>query len=258
MLINGNPVLPGMFDLDLEAATSISVSLLILGLGMSIYPPLIARLQGKCHDHIMAVSITTFILVLIAASQAVFFTRRYPDLLYPLVAITLGFRGLSPSIMVATLKKKSGRPGQWRKIRGFLLIVSLMLIFYTFISGMTDRTNEGIAVPERLIMTLAVAYTYARAYLKLIKKFCFSWEENYILFSGLLVGISFVILVPFLMPEFERIYRLTGTVGWLGGFVFLYRNESLDEIAKRKQSPSPGRENHGGAGGDTEVTDPSG
>lgn len=223
-----------MFDIDLEAATSFSVTLLIIGLGMSVYPPLIVRLRGKSHDYITSVCIITFFLILIVASQAVFLTQRNPDLLSPLVGVTLGFRILSPTIFVSTLKEKSKNEDKWKVLRTFFLLISLGLIFYTFVSGMTNKTNETIALPERAIMTLAVAYTYARAYLKFFQQFSFAWEEWYILFSGLLVGISFVILVPFLVPEFDRIYKLTGTVGWLGAFIFLYQNESALDILKRK------------------------
>ncbi len=225
-----------MFDIDLEAATSLSVTLLIIGIGMSVYPPLIIRIREKSHDYILTVSICAFFLILIAASQAVFLTRRYPDILMPLVGITLGFRILSPSIFVSTLKEKSADSDRWKHFRSFLLFISLCLIFYTFISGMTNKTNEDLAVSERFIMTLAVAYTYARAYLKFFQQFFFEWEERYILFSGLLVGISFVILVPFLVPEFDRIYKLTGTVGWLGAFLSLYMDQSiLDALRNRNK-----------------------
>lgn len=222
-----------MFDIDLGAATSLSVTLLIIGIGMSVYPPLIIRTRGKSHDYVTTVSICVFFLILIAASQAVVLTRRYPDILIPLVGITLGFRILSPSIFVSTLQEKSANSDRWKTFRSFLLLVSLGLIFYTFISGMTNKTNDDLAVSERVFMTLAVAYTYARAYLKLFQQFFFEWEERYILFSGLLVGISFVILVPFLVPEFDRIYKLTGTVGWLGAFLCLYQNRSILKSLKR-------------------------
>jgi hypothetical protein len=222
-----------MFDIDLGAATSLSVTLLIIGIGMSVYPLLIIRMKGKSHDYITTVLIGVFFLILIIASQVVVLTRRYPDALIPLVGITLGFRMLSPSIFVSALKEKSSNEDRWRTFRFLLILVSLGLIFYTFISGMTNKTNDNLAVSERFLMTLAVAYTYARAYLKFFQQFFFKWEERYILFSGLLVGTSFVILIPFLLPEFDRIYKLTGTIGWLGAFLCLHRNRSiLDALRK--------------------------
>jgi hypothetical protein len=225
-----------MFDIDLGAATSLSVTLLIIGIGMSVYPPLIIKLRGKTHDYVTSVMIATFILILIVASQAIFLARRNPDILIPLVGITVGFRTLSPGIMVSTLKEKSSNPIRWKTFRTLLLLISLGLIFYTFISGMINKTNEDLAVSERVLMTLAVAYTYARAYMKFVQQFFFEWEERYILFSGLLVGISFVILIPFLVPEFDRIYKLTGTIGWLGAFFCLHQNRSMLDFLKRKPS----------------------
>lgn len=219
-----------MFDIDLGVATSLSVTLLIIGIGMSVYPPLIIRTREKSHDYIITVCLIVFFLILIAASQAVFLAKQYPDILIPLVGVTLGFRVLSPSILVTTLKQKSTNPGRWKHIRSLLLLVSLGLIFYTFISGMTNKTNQDIAVSERALMTLAVAYTFSRAYLKVFRQFFFEWEERYILFSGLMLGISFVILIPFLVPEFDRVYKLTGTLGWLGAFLCLYRNRAITDI----------------------------
>ena len=219
-----------MFDIDLGVATSLSVTLLIIGIGMSVYPPLIIRTREKSHDYIITVCLIVFFLILIAASQAVFLAKKYPDILIPLVGVTLGFRVLSPGILVTTLKQKSTNPGRWKHIRSLLLLVSLGLIFYTFISGMTNKTNQDIAVSERALMTLAVAYTFSRAYLKVFRQFFFEWEERYILFSGLMLGISFVILIPFLVPEFDRVYKLTGTLGWLGAFLCLYRNRAITDI----------------------------
>jgi len=222
-----------MFDIDLGAATSLSVTLLIIGIGMTVYPPVIIKVRGRSHDYQTTVALGVFFLILIAASQAVWLARRYPDVLYPLVGITLAFRILSPSIFVSTLKEKSANEKRWNNFRTFLLLLSLGLIFYTFISGMTNKTNDDLAVSERVIMTLAVAYTYARAYLKFFQQFFFDWEERYIQFSGLLIGISFVILIPFLVPEFDRIYKLTGTVGWLGAFICLYKDRSIIQSLRR-------------------------
>ena len=85
-------------------------------------------------------------------------------------------------------------------------------------------------------------------HLKFVQQFSFTWEERYILFSGLLVGISFVILVPFLVPEFDRIYKLTGTVGWLGAFLCLHQNRTLLDIVKGR----PPEEKEGKGSGPSE------
>ena len=227
------------FDMDLDIATSLSVTLLIIGIGMTVYPSVIIKVKGKSHDYKTTVALFVFFLILIAASQAVILARRYPDVLYPLVGITLGFRILSPSIFISTLKEKAAQSTRWKHVRSFFLLVSIGLIFYTFISGMTNKTNSDLAVSERVLMTLAVAYTYARAYLKFFQQFFFDWEERYIQFSGLLIGISFVILIPFLVQEFDRIYKLTGTVGWLGAFICLYKDRSMIDILKNKDSSDP-------------------
>ena len=211
-----------MFDIDLKVATSLSVTLLIIGIGMSVYPSVIVKVRGKSNDLITIVTIGVFLLIIIVASQAVFLVRRYPDTLYPLVGITLGFRMLSPTIFVSTLQEKFDKRKYWKMLHHLFLIIALGLIFYTFISGMTNKSNENLAVSERFLMTMAATYTYARAYLGIVQRFFFDWEEKYILFSGLLIGISFVMLVPFLVPEFDRVYKLTGTVGWLGAFLSLH------------------------------------
>ncbi len=211
-----------MFDIDLKVATSLSVTLLIIGIGMSVYPSVIVKVRGKSNDLITIVTIGVFLLIIIVASQAVSLVRRYPDALYPLVGITLGFRMLSPTIFVSTLQEKFDKKKYWKMLHHLFLIIALGLIFYTFISGMTNKSNENLAVSERFLMTMAATYTYARAYLGIVQRFFFDWEEKYILFSGLLIGISFVMLVPFLVPEFDRVYKLTGTVGWFGAFLSLH------------------------------------
>jgi len=229
-----------MFDIDLGAATSLSVTLLIIGIGMSVYPPLIIRTREKSHDYVITICLIVFFLILIAASQAVFLAKQYPDILIPLVGVTLGFRVLSPSILVSTLSQKSTNPKRWGHIRSLLLLVSLGLIFYTFISGITNNTNQDLAISERVLMTLAVAYTFSRAYVKVFRQFFFEWEERYILFSGLMVGISFVILIPFRVSEFDRIYKLTGTLGWLGAFLCLYRNRAFQGMTSSDDTAEDG------------------
>jgi len=226
-----------MFDIDLGVATSLSVTLLIIGIGMTVFPPVFIKMQEqqRSHDFKITVLLIVFFLIMIAASQAIWLARSYPDALYPLVGATLGFRIISPGIFVSTLKEKSDdvNVDRWRNFRGLLIVVSLALIFYTFVSGMTNKTNNNLAISERFLMTLAVAYTYSRAYLKMFQQFFFDWEERYIQFSGLLIGISFVILIPFLVTEFDRVYKLTGTIGWLGAFLCLYKDRSVIEALKK-------------------------
>lgn len=224
-----------MFDIDLDAATSLSVSLLILGFGLTVFPPVIIKMneQERSHDFKVTILLILLFAIMIAASQAIWLARSYPDILYPLVGVTLGFRIISPGIFVYTLKEKSENQNRWRSFRGILILVSLALIFYTFVSGMTNKTNNDLAISERFLMTMAVAYTYARAYLKLFQQFFFDWEERYILFSGLLIGISFVILIPFLVTEFDRVYKLTGTIGWFGAFLCLYKDRSIIEALRK-------------------------
>lgn len=227
-----------MFDIDPGTATSLSVTLLIIGIGMTVIPFVAMKTKELGHDHFIGALIVTLLAIAIFASQAIYLVRRFPDLLYPLVIITLGFRMLSPSIFVTTLREKYEKKRFWNFIQKFLVLVALGLVFYTFISGMTAKSNENLAVSDKFLMTVAVAYTYARAYLRLVRKFFFDWEEGYILVSGLLIGISFVILIPFLLDEFDRAYKLTGTVGWLGAFLVLYTGRALSRKGLKKRDGS--------------------
>ena len=95
-----------MYDIDTDVANSLSVTLLIIGIGMSIYPSVISKVKDKGTDIIHIVTIGVLLCIVILASQAIMLTNRYPDSLYPLVAITLGFRVISPTIMVKTMRKK--------------------------------------------------------------------------------------------------------------------------------------------------------
>ncbi len=241
-----------MFDIDPGTATSLSVTLLIIGIGMTVIPFVAMKTKDRGHDCFIGALIVTLLVIAIFASQAIYLVRRYPDLLYPLVIITLGFRMLSPSIFVSTLREKYERKRFWNFIQKFLVLVALGLVFYTFISGMTTKSNENMAVSDKFLMTVAVAYTYARAYLKLVRKFNFDWEEGYILISGLLIGISFVILIPFLLDEFDTAYKLTGTVGWLGAFLILYTGRTLSRKGLLRRGGS--EKENGPDNGDDEET----
>ena len=222
-----------MYDIDLGTITSISVSLLILGISLTVFPYLLSRIWGKSEDYFVAATVTVLILILVIASQAVIFTREHPDSLYPFVTITLGFRVVSPAIFSSSIQDKYREKRYWKLLRRFLILIALSLVFYTFVSGMSNKTNENLAVSEKLIMTVAVAYTYARAYLKVVKRFLYNWEERSIFISGLLIGVSFVILMPFLLPEFSRIYKLSGTIGWFGAFLILYTGRGFKGLFQR-------------------------
>ncbi|HIE41552.1 MAG TPA: hypothetical protein EYP80_02705 [Candidatus Aenigmarchaeota archaeon] len=219
-----------MYDIELGTIISISVSLLILGISLTVFPYLLSRIWGKDEDYLVTVMVSVFILILVIASQSVIFAQHHPDSLYPFVVITLGFRVISPAIFAHSIQEKWREKSYWKPIRHLLLLIALILIFYTFVSGMSNKTNENIAVSEKFIMTIAVTYTYARAYLKVVKHFLYHWEERSIFVSGFLIGISFVILIPFLLPEFSRVYKLSGTIGWLGAYLILYTGRGLREL----------------------------
>ena len=49
-----------------------------------------------------------------------------------------------------------------------------------------------------------------------------------------------MILIPFSVPEFDRIYKLTGTLGWLGAFLCLYRYRAFQGMAGNNDTEKDG------------------
>jgi len=210
----------------------LSSVILLLGLFFLVFPLLLRLVYTqriKTFDTKTVVVLGIILVLVVASSQLVHYSTSHPKVLLPFVVISCGLKFASPAMMVKKMREKETSSERWQKKKGFLFLVSLAAAVYIIIS--TLSATAELSIVETLMTTFASAYGFSRIYLKMLLGYRRSSSEKGTWFhwlAGLFIGIAFIILIPFLVPEYAMIFKLCGGLGWFGAFSYLFVVE--DEV----------------------------
>ncbi len=206
-----------------ELIYDLSSVILLLGLFFLAFPLLLRLIYTKkiqAFDFKTILFVRILLTIIIAATQLVSYSSRNPEVLLPFVMLSCGLKFGSPAMMAHKMKQKETDPGKWEQKKQLLLLAALVAGLYTMITTLTNQ--KTVTVVETLMTTFASAYSFSRIYLDILLKYTKVKGKWFNLLAGLFIGISFIVLVPFLVPEFLLYYELSGGLGWLGAFTFLF------------------------------------
>jgi len=210
---------------------------LLLGLFFLSFP-LFARLlytkKIRTFDLKTLVFLTLIVLIVVSSSQLVYNSARHPEVLFPFVVLTCGLKFLSPAMMVKKMKQKVKEKEKWERKKRFLYLISLTAGIYIILTTLTTRKELGVV--EIVMTTFASSYTFSRIYFELLFRYRKEKGAWFHWLAGFFIAIAFIVLIPFLVPDYTIIFKLSGGTGWLGAFTYL---SVAGEFRGKELSDSP-------------------
>ena len=220
---------------------------LLLGLFFLAFPLLLKLAYTRrirAFDIKTVLFLTILIALVVAASQLVYYSSKNPALLLPFVVLSCALKFGSPATMMQKMRDKATDREAWASKKKLLFYLSLGAGIYTIATTLTDEA--AVTMVETLLTTFASAYSFSKIYLEILFKYSKTKGNWFNWLAGFFIGVSFIILIPFLVPEFALIYKLTGGLGWLGAVAFLAlageppsQNVEDGETDEQEGSPDP-------------------
>ena len=200
--------------------------ILLLGLFFLVFPLLLRLIYTrkiKTFDVKTFFFVAIIVLLVVASSQLVYYSSEHPEILLPFVLLSCGLKFWSPAMMVKKMRQKEQDNEKWLRKKNILFLVSLVAAVYIIIS--TLSSVKELTIVETLMTTFASAYGFSRIYLETLFKYSKSSAQRETWFhwlAGFFIGIAFIVLIPFLVPDYTLIFKLSGGIGWLGAFSYLF------------------------------------
>ena len=200
--------------------------ILLLGLFFLVFPLLLRLIYTrkiKTFDVKTFFFVAIIVLLVVAASQLVYYSSEHPEILLPFVLLSCALKFWSPAMMVKKMRQKEQDNEKWLIKKKILFLVSLVAAIYIIIS--TLSSTQQLSIVETLMTTFASAYGFSRIYLETLFKYRRSSTQKGAWFhwlAGFFIGIAFIVLIPFLVPDYTLIFKLSGGIGWLGAFSYLF------------------------------------
>ncbi len=213
---------------------SLFAGMLIAGTLIMLLSPLIFKLTQEATKWrlygllalvlgIMGVSIY---IVILALTNELFFL--------PFVVLVVGLRGASPTFLYRSLRDRFELNRLWRFLRillaaGFLGYAGY--IAYTIIVDLVGPVlgvgQSGAAIlSEQLLMAIGGSFLIVRLLARILPESLM--ERPTVWIAAILISLALAVLAPYAFPGGEAvsyaiIYKLAGMVGWILGFVVIWR-----------------------------------
>ncbi len=212
--------------LDEGSILAISTAILVAGIVVFLLlfvPYIRERITYMRPLLALVIIFFTVLAIIVLASWMVYYARQWPWLLYPVVIITLFFRAAAPYFMWGELHRKHGHRKIWSSGMSFFKVASFVLVAQSLYSVYTEQGRDAMSFWEDVVMFLTVLYNYSSMYLRLFMPFIKNSKVVLNWVSMLLISLSFIIMLPLIVPEFHAWYRVANAVGWLVGLWYLHR-----------------------------------
>jgi len=223
--------------------------ILLLGLFFLVFPLLLRLIYTrkiKTFDVKTFFFVTTIVLLVVSSSQLVYYSSEHPKILLPFVLLSCALKFGSPAMMVKKMRQKEQDSEKWQRKKKLLFLVSLVAAIYIIIS--TLSSGKELNIVETLMTTFASAYGFSRIYLETLFKYRKSSEQKGAWFhwlAGFFIGVAFIVLIPFLVPDYTMIFKLSGGIGWLGAFSYLFFvEEHSEDLAEDSGEDGEGQESY--------------
>ena len=160
-----------------------------------------------------------FIIIFAFSYYTVRIANQSPVYLTPLLLITVFFKILGPGAMARSINKS------WKYPFAALSSIMAASSAYSLL-----EMNYSLSIYQNILMAVSSGYLFTKFYLILVLKAPKPEEYVILWFSGLLIGLSFVVLLPFLYPGFSLWYGISGLLGWSSGaYIILMRRSEKNQ-----------------------------
>jgi len=223
----------------IDEGSMLAAATAILAVGIAVFlllfVPYLKEMLSKLLPELVFVILFFVVLgIIVLASWMIYFAQLWPLVLLPVILVTLLFRAAAPYYMWDGMHRKRGGSVLWKRGISFFEFSSFVLVTHSLYSAYALESRDALTFWQDVIMFFTVLYNYGKMYLKffmpLIKssKLVLNWV------SAFLVSLSFIILVPLLVPEFHFWYRLANASGWIIGLWHLRRLDIKDHGKGKK------------------------
>ncbi len=215
---NGDILFPAMF-----------AGMLVAGTLLVLLSPLFFRLTVEAKTWRLYALLALIIGVMGLALFIVFLALSEPLYFIPFVALVLGLRGVSPTFLFRSLRDRFELKRFWPMLKivmavGFLAYAGYLIysILQKYLFGqLFGIASTSVDLSELLIMALGGAFIIIRLLARILPESL--KEKPTVWISALLLSLAFAVLAPFAFPGYDIYYRLAGLVGWVAGFVVIWR-----------------------------------
>ncbi len=215
---NGDILFPAMF-----------AGMLVAGTLLVLLSPLFFRLTAEAKTWRLYALLALIIGVMGLALFIVFLALSEPLYFIPFVALVLGLRGVSPTFLFRSLRDRFELKRFWPMLKivmavGFLAYAGYLIysILQKYLFGqLFGIASTSVDLSELLIMALGGAFIIIRLLARILPESL--KEKPTVWISALLLSLAFAVLAPFAFPGYDIYYRLAGLVGWVAGFVVIWR-----------------------------------
>jgi hypothetical protein len=201
--------------------------LLVVGAVILLFIPLVRHVRLFSPSPFVSWLIALAILALAAGAIAlVLLTIFNPLYSLPIVAVTVGLRMASPTLLYRKVKDRFEPSRWWASLRilaiiGFLGLAGFLLyeLAVLFLEG--PRLGP-LALSEQLIMAVGASTLVVRFAFRALPKDRGGLVPVWL--AAILFGVAFVVVAPYVFPEFAAAYLASGLVGWIIGAVAIRRD----------------------------------
>lgn len=159
-----------------------------------------------------------------------------PLLFAPFVALVVGLRLASPTMLYRSAKRRFGaRERLWPVLRvllGVVFVAFAAFMVYTAVAPLLeglglagDGPLAAIAVSERLLMAVGGAVVIVRVLSRVLPDSL--RDRRKVWAAAIVFALAFAVMAPYAFPGFGIYYRLSGLGGWLIGVLVLWRFPDL-------------------------------
>lgn len=161
----------------------------------------------------VALSLGAIALVALAVSDPVYFL--------PVVAITVGLRLASPTLLYRRARDALEVRRSWSVLRYLLLVGFLVLAGVLLFNAFVGAPLGGASVlSEQLVMGLGASLLIVRLALRARPRDRTSLWPLWL--AAILFAMAFVVVAPYAFPGFAVIYASSGFGGWMLGAIMIW------------------------------------
>ncbi|MDX1534023.1 MAG: hypothetical protein R3291_00185 [Thermoplasmata archaeon] len=201
---------------------------LVAGTLIVLLSPVIYKLVEEQTRFRLYLLLVLVIGVMAGSLYLVFLALSEPLFFLPFAILVSVFRGVSPTFLYRSIEFRFEERKWWAALRvllaavflGFAGYVTYVLILDLLEPFLGPQPPEVLFV-EQLLMAAGGAFVVVRILSRILPETL--RDKPTVWIAAILISVAFAFLAPFAIPEYAIYYRLSGLVGWVLGFVVLWR-----------------------------------
>ncbi len=211
-----------------EILAFLFAGMLIAGTLIILLSPLIFKLTEEVTKWKLYALLALVLGVMGVSVYVVWLALTEPLFFLPFVALVVGLRGASPTLLYRSLRDRFELKNFWVVIKillaagfigyaGYLVYSIIVDVFQAF----TGPQSTAAVLSEQLIMAIGGSFAIIRVFSKILPESL--KEKPTVWVSAILLSLALAVLAPYAFPNYDIYYRLAGLGGWLLGFVVIWR-----------------------------------